>query len=50
MKTKHLTFLDSLSIGHYSADPIGNAEGAPGLFLDAQFGAYLDNFVMTKND
>jgi hypothetical protein len=30
-------------------DPIGNHEGAPGLFLDAQFGAHLDNFSLTKN-
>ena len=30
-------------------DPIGNREGAPGLFLDAQFGAYLDNFSITAN-
>ena len=30
-------------------DPIGNRQGAPGLFLDAQFGAYLDNFVLTQN-
>jgi outer membrane protein assembly factor BamB len=30
-------------------DPIGNHQGAPGLFLDAQFGAYLDNFALTKN-
>ena len=30
-------------------DPIGNREGAPGLFIDAQFGAYLDNFKMTAN-
>jgi outer membrane protein assembly factor BamB len=30
-------------------DPIGNRQGAPGLFLDAQFGAYLDNFMLTKN-
>jgi hypothetical protein len=30
-------------------DPIGNRQGAPGLFLDAQFGAYLDNFALTKN-
>ena len=30
-------------------DPIGNREGAPGLFLDAQFGAYLDNFAITPN-
>jgi len=31
-------------------DPIGNLAGAPGLFIDAQFGAYLDNFVLTKNE
>jgi hypothetical protein len=30
-------------------DPIGNREGAPGLFIDAQFGAYLDNLVITQN-
>jgi hypothetical protein len=30
-------------------DPIGNREGAPGLFIDAQFGAYLDNFRLTAN-
>lgn len=30
-------------------DPIGNREGAPGLFLDAQFGAYLDNFTISAN-
>jgi outer membrane protein assembly factor BamB len=30
-------------------DPIGNREGAPGLFIDAQFGAHLDNFVLTPN-
>ena len=30
-------------------DAIGNRQGAPGLFLDAQFGAYLDNFALTKN-
>ena len=29
--------------------PSGNREGAPGLFLDAQFGAYLDNFSLTAN-
>jgi len=33
-----------------SSDPIGNLAGAPGLFIDAQFGAYLDNFVLTKNE
>jgi len=30
-------------------DPIGNRQGAPGLFIDAQFGAYLDNFSITQN-
>jgi outer membrane protein assembly factor BamB len=30
-------------------DPIGNRQGAPGLFIDAQFGAHLDNFTMTQN-
>jgi outer membrane protein assembly factor BamB len=30
-------------------DPIGNRNGAPGLFLDAQFGAYLDNFSLSAN-
>ena len=30
-------------------DPIGNREGAPGLFIDAQFGAHLDNFILTAN-
>ena len=30
-------------------DPVGNHQGSPGLFLDAQFGAYLDNFVLTEN-
>jgi outer membrane protein assembly factor BamB len=30
-------------------DPIGNREGSAGLFLDAQFGAYLDNFSITAN-
>jgi outer membrane protein assembly factor BamB len=30
-------------------DPIGNRIGAPGLFLDAQFGAYLDNFSLSQN-
>ena len=30
-------------------DPIGNRNGAPGLFIDAQFGAYLDNFALTAN-
>jgi hypothetical protein len=30
-------------------DPIGNRQGAPGLFLDAQFGVHMDNFVLTQN-
>jgi len=30
-------------------DPIGNREGAPGMFINAQFGAYLDNFELTRN-
>jgi outer membrane protein assembly factor BamB len=30
-------------------DPIGNREGAPGLFIDAQFGVHLDNFAITRN-
>jgi hypothetical protein len=30
-------------------DPIGNRQGAPGFFLNAQFGAYLDNLSITKN-
>jgi len=29
-------------------DPIGNRSGAPGLFLDAQFGVFLDNFSITN--
>ena len=30
-------------------EPNGNREGAPGLFIDAQFGATLDNFKLTAN-
>ena len=30
-------------------DPIGNRQGAPGVFIDAEFGAYLDNFKLTAN-
>jgi outer membrane protein assembly factor BamB len=30
-------------------DPIGNRHGAPGVFVDAEFGAYLDNFKLTAN-
>lgn len=31
-------------------DPIGNRQGAPGMFIDAQFGVYLDNFSLTRNE
>jgi hypothetical protein len=30
-------------------DPIGNHTGAPGLFVDAEFGAFLDNLKITPN-
>jgi outer membrane protein assembly factor BamB len=30
-------------------DPIGNREGSPGLFGDAQFGVLFDNFKVTAN-
>ena len=30
-------------------DAIGNREGAPGLFIDAQFGAYVDNMTVSRN-
>jgi outer membrane protein assembly factor BamB len=30
-------------------DPIGNHSGAPGFFVDAEFGAYLDNLKITPN-
>ena len=30
-------------------DPIGNREGAPGFFVDAEFGAYLDNLKLAAN-
>jgi hypothetical protein len=30
-------------------DPIGNHQGAPGLFAAAQFGAYFDNLQITPN-
>ena len=30
-------------------DPIGNREGAPGIFAVAQFGLYLDNLKLTAN-
>ncbi len=31
-------------------DPIGNRQGAPGFFIDAEFGAYIDNLKMTPNE
>src|SRR5438093_2329918 len=30
-------------------DPIGNRQGAPGLFVDAEFGAYVDNLKIVAN-
>jgi outer membrane protein assembly factor BamB len=30
-------------------DPIGNHKGAPGFFIDAEFGAYIDNIKVTPN-
>jgi outer membrane protein assembly factor BamB len=30
-------------------DPIGNREGAPGLFIDAEFGAHVDNLTVSRN-
>jgi hypothetical protein len=30
--------------------PFGNREGAPGMFIDAQFGAHIDNLRVTRND
>jgi outer membrane protein assembly factor BamB len=30
-------------------DPIGNRHGAPGLFVDAEFGAYVDNLKLVAN-
>jgi len=30
-------------------DPIGNTHGAPGLFVDAEFGAYIDNLKLVAN-
>jgi hypothetical protein len=30
-------------------DAIGNREGAPGFFVNAQFGAYYDNLTLYKN-
>jgi outer membrane protein assembly factor BamB len=31
-------------------DPIGNRQGAPGFFIDAEFGAYIDNLQLTQNE
>ena len=31
-------------------DPIGNRNGAPGFFIDAEFGAYIDNLKLTPNE
>lgn len=30
-------------------DPIGNRQGAPGIFADAEFGAYIDNLKIEAN-
>ncbi len=30
-------------------DPIGNRKGAPGFFVDAEFGAFIDNIKVTPN-
>jgi hypothetical protein len=30
-------------------DATGNHSGAPGFFVDAEFGAYLDNLKITSN-
>jgi outer membrane protein assembly factor BamB len=30
-------------------DPIGNRQGAPGFFIDAEFGAYIDNLQISQN-
>jgi outer membrane protein assembly factor BamB len=30
-------------------DPIGNRQGAPGFFVDAEFGAYIDNLKLVAN-
>ena len=35
--------------GDRKDDPIGNRQGAPGLFVDAEFGAYLDNLKIAAN-
>jgi outer membrane protein assembly factor BamB len=30
-------------------DPIGNRQGAPGFFIDAEFGAHIDDVLLTAN-
>jgi hypothetical protein len=30
-------------------DPIGNKKGSPGMFIDAEFGAHVDNLQVTAN-
>jgi hypothetical protein len=30
-------------------DPIGNKQGAPGMFIDAEFGAHIDNISVYPN-
>jgi hypothetical protein len=30
-------------------DPIGNRQGAPGFFIDAEFGAFIDNLKISQN-
>lgn len=30
-------------------DPIGNKKGAPGFFIDSEFGAFVDNIKVTRN-
>ena len=30
-------------------DPIGNHKGAPGFFIDAEFGAAIDNISVSPN-
>ena len=31
-------------------DPIGNRQGAPGFFIDAEFGAFIDNIKFSANE
>ena len=32
-----------------AADEVPNVQGSPGLFADAQFGVYFDNYKVTAN-